>query len=160
MFISPFRHRSSALARIAALALLALCLSMFSVALAQSPPPARPSGSVTIRQVQVAFIGSGMLGGGTLYYRGSAYAFKLGGLGIGGIGVSRLDASGSVFNLRRLADFEGLYGEVRGGWAVGDKGKGRLWLQNSNGVYLRLVGVRRGLSLTTGVDGVSIQFSR
>ena len=40
------------------------------------------------------FIGSGMLGGGTLYYGGQAYPFKLGGLGIGGIGVSRRFAPG------------------------------------------------------------------
>jgi hypothetical protein len=29
-------------------------------------------------------------------------------------------------------------------------------MQNANGVYLRLVGVRRGLSLTMGADGVRI----
>src|SRR5262249_10868321 len=75
---------------------------------AYSAPPPRPSGSVSIHQVQVAFIGSGAAGGGTLYYGGRSYPFKLGGLGIGGIGISRLDATGSVYNLRRLADFEGV----------------------------------------------------
>jgi hypothetical protein len=59
-----------------------------------------------IHQVQVAFIGGGAVGGGTLYYRGRAYPFKLGGLGIGGFGVSTLDATGSVYNLSRLQDFE------------------------------------------------------
>jgi hypothetical protein len=33
-------------------------------ALAQSAPPTHPSGSVTIHQVQIAFIGSGAVGGG------------------------------------------------------------------------------------------------
>ena len=126
-------------------------------AFAQTAPPTRPSGSVAIHQVQVAFIGSGMLGGGTLYFRGRSYPFKLGGLGIGGMGVSRLNASGSVFNLRRITDFNGVYGQVRSGWAAGDQGKGKLWMQNSNGVYLRLTGVRSGLSLTMGADGVRIQ---
>ena len=64
--------------------------------MAQSAPPARPSGSVNIHQVQVAFIGSGAMGGGTLYFRGRAYPFKLGGLGVGGIGISTIDAVGSV----------------------------------------------------------------
>lgn len=77
-------------------------------ALAQSAPPARPSGSVNIHQVQIAFIGSGTMGGGTLYFRGRAYPFKLGGLGIGGIGISTIDAVGTVYNLRRLEDFNGV----------------------------------------------------
>jgi hypothetical protein len=124
---------------------------------AQSRPPASPSGSVQIHQVQIAFIGSGTAGGGTLYYRGRAYPFELGGLGIGGIGVSRLDASGSVYNLRRLEDFDGVYGQVRSGWAVGEQGKGQMWLQNAKGVYLRLKAVRRGLALSLGADGMLIR---
>jgi hypothetical protein len=62
------------------------------------------SGNVSIHQVQVAFIGSDAVGGGTSYYGGRRYLFKLRGLGFG---VSTLDATGSVYNLRRLQDFEG-----------------------------------------------------
>jgi hypothetical protein len=126
-------------------------------AIAQSAPPARPSGSVAIHQVQIAFIGSGAAGGGTLSYRGRSYRFKLGGLGIGGIGISRLDAVGSVYNLHRLADFNGVYGQARTGWALGQQGKGQMWLQNGNGVYLRLQAQRQGLSLSLGADGMVIR---
>jgi hypothetical protein len=101
------------LVKVAALVLLsAICASP---AHAQNAPPSRPSGNVTISQVQVAFIGSGAVGGGTLYYRGRAYPFKLGGLGIGGFGVSRLEASGTVYNLRSLQDINGVYAQVRSG---------------------------------------------
>jgi hypothetical protein len=123
---------------------------------AQGGQLARPSGSVTIHQVQIAFIGSGTTGGGTLYYRGGAYPFKLGGLGIGGFGVSRIDASGTVYNLRRLQDIDGVYGQVRSGWAIGQQGSGRMWLQNSNGVYLALRAQRSGLALSLGADGMVI----
>jgi hypothetical protein len=92
-------HRS--LARSLAAGLVILCLCSAGV-LAQSARPSHPSGSVSIHQVQVAFIGSGAVGGGTLYFRGRSYPFKLGGLGIGGIGISTLDAAGSVYNLRQL----------------------------------------------------------
>src|SRR6266852_1428309 len=126
-------------------------------AFAQDSPPSRPSGSVTIHQVQVAFIGSGTVGGGTLYYRGRAYPFKLGGLGIGGFGVSRLDASGNVYNMRSLQDINGVYGQVRSGWAIGDQGRGKMWLQNANGVYLKLQARRQGLALSLGADGMVIQ---
>jgi hypothetical protein len=100
--------------------LLVLSCILSAGAYAQSAPPPKPSGSVNIHQVQVAFIGSGAVGGGTLHYRGRSYPFKLGGLGIGGFGVSTLDATGSVYNLRRLQDFEGVYGQARIGWAAGE----------------------------------------
>ena len=59
---------------------LALLSTIFVLpASAQNAPPAQPSGTISISQVQVAFIGSGALGGGTLTYRGRAYPFKLGG---------------------------------------------------------------------------------
>lgn len=124
---------------------------------AQGRPLSRPSGSVTIHQVQIAFIGSGTTGGGWLYYRGGAYPFKLGGLGIGGFGVSRIDANGTVYNLRRVQDINGVYAQVRSGWAIGQQGSGRMWLQNSNGVYLALWAQRRGLALSLGADGMVIQ---
>jgi hypothetical protein len=137
--------------------LMVLCGDLSADALAQSAPPPKPSGNVNIHQVQVAFIGSGAVGGGTLYYRGRSYRFKLGGLGIGGIGVSTLDATGGVYNLRRLQDFEGVYGQARIGWAVGEQGKGEMWLQNANGVYLRLKARRQGLALSLGADGMVVR---
>jgi hypothetical protein len=142
---------------LAALWPVVVCSILSVGALAQRAPPAHPSGSVSIHQVQVAFIGSGAIGGGTLYYRGRSYPFKLGGLGIGGIGISTLDATGSVYNLRRLEDFNGVYGQARTGWALGEQGKGQMWLQNSNGVYLRLKAKRQGLSLTLGADGMLVR---
>jgi hypothetical protein len=150
-----FRNHHRIIGRLAA-ALLFLCVLSVS-ALPQSGPPTRPSGSVSIHQVQIAFIGSGTTGGGTLYFRGRSYPFTLGGLGIGGIGISRLDAVGSVYNLNRLEDFNGVYGQARTGWAIGDQGKGKMWLQNGNGVYLQLQAQRQGLALSLGVDGMRVR---
>jgi hypothetical protein len=81
----------------------------------------------------------------------------LGGLGIGGFGISTLDAVGGVYNLRRLQDFEGVYGQARTGWAIDGQGKGQMWLQKSNGVYLNLKAKRQGLSLTLGADGMLVR---
>jgi hypothetical protein len=140
-----------------AVGLVVLHGALLAGAFAQSAPPTHPSGSIKIHQVQVAFIGSGAVGGGTLYYGGRSYPFKLGGLGIGGFGVSTLDATGSVYNLRRLQDFEGVYGQARIGWAAGEHGKGEMWLQNTNGVYLRLKARRQGLALSLGADGMVVR---
>jgi len=125
-------------------------------AAAQSRPPSRRSATVAIHQIQVAFIGSGMLGGGTLNYRGATYRFRLEGMGSAGLEYRVLTPQEASPTCAAWADFEGVYGQVRSGWAAGDQSRGTLWMQNANGVYLRLVGVRRGLSLTMGADGVRI----
>lgn len=127
-------------------------------ALAQEQPKDAPTGYVTIEQVQVAFLGSGALGGGALQFQGKTYKFKLGGLGVGGIGASRLSASGDVYGLTKLSDFEGPYGELRTGWALGDNGNGNFWLRNAKGVYIRLKGTREGLQLSAGAEAVVIAF--
>ena len=134
-----------------------LCAIWGFPASAQDRSPSRPTASVAIQQTQVAFIGSAAAGGGTLYYRGRAYPFKVGGLGIGGFGVSRLDASGTVYNMRSLQDINGVYAQIRSGWAIGDQGRGKMWLQNANGVYLKLQARRQGLALSLGADGMVIQ---
>ena len=117
-----------------------------------------PSGTVTIEQVQIAFIGSGNLGGGTLIFGGRKYDFTVGGLGIGGIGVSRMEAYGTVYDLKTINDFSGAYVQARYGLAVGNLSTGELWLQNSHGVVLKLTAKRSGLALSLGGDAVYIDF--
>jgi len=114
------------------------------------------SGTVTIEQVQIAFIGSGNLGGGTLIFGGRRYGFDIGGLGIGGIGVSKMEAYGTVYNLTDISQFSGGYVQARYGLAVGELSTGELWLQNSRGVVLKLVAKRKGLALSLGGDAVYI----
>ena len=114
------------------------------------------SGTVVIKQYQAAWIGSGTLGKGTLTHEGRSYAFRIGGLGFGGFGIAAIDAHGTVHNMRGLESFAGTYGNARIGATAADKGKGRLWLKNTNGVVLKLWTEMKGLALTGGVDGIVI----
>ncbi len=41
------------------------------------------------------------------------YPFTIGGLGVGGIGVSTIDANGEVYKLNNLASFAGTYAQGR-----------------------------------------------
>lgn len=77
---------------------------------------------------------------GTLKYGGKSYPITVGGLGVGGFGASRLtaSASGTVYGLARWEAFADAYLQVRTGWALGDQGKGTLWLRNDKGVTMRL----------------------
>jgi hypothetical protein len=136
------------------------CLVCTAGANAQERPSTPPSGKIRIQQFQVAFVASGAFGGGTLTYKGRSYPLKIAGLGVGGFGASRLTASGEVYGLDKLSDFPGPYGAVRAGWALGESGKGRMWLRNANGVSLRLKGSREGLQTALGADGVVITLDK
>jgi len=117
----------------------------------------KKSGTVQIEQVQIAWIGSGNLGGGKLQFAGRSYDFTIGGLGIGGFGISKITATGDVYNLKSIASFGGKYLQGRYGLAIGDVSTGELWLKNAKGVVLRLQAERRGLALSLGADAIYIE---
>jgi hypothetical protein len=118
------------------------------------------SGYVRMTQVQAAYLGSGSAGNGVLTYQGSSYTFNVGGLGVGGIGLSKIEAKGEVYGLQRLGDFPGAYVQARAGFALGNTSAGDLWLKNANGVIMRLVAKRQGLMLSLGGDAVVIRMNQ
>jgi hypothetical protein len=111
-----------------------------------------PSGYVDMREVQAAYIGSASGGSGTLNFNGQSYPFSIGGVGVGGIGASSLDATGEVYKLPNLASFPGNYGQARYGFAIGADSAGDLWMQNEQGVIMHLKAKRTGLILSLGGD--------
>ncbi len=139
------------------MAVVAVIAFQYGSAFAQSSKLVQ-SGTLTIDQVQVAFILSGNVGGGKLRYGGKTYPFSIGGLGVGGFGASSIDATGVVYNLKRLSDFDGAYGQARTGIVVGDLSAGTLWLENPQGVYMKLVTKRKGIALSLGLDAIYIKF--
>jgi hypothetical protein len=133
---------------------LAASLPLLTIAL-----PVRaemPSGRLEMEEVELSLLLSAGWGHGTLTYEGT-HAFKLKGLGAGGVGVSKLEAYGNVFRLTKLSDFPGAYGEARAGAVAGDaQFEGGIWMENTAGVQIHLIPRRRGLALSLGADGVMI----
>jgi hypothetical protein len=146
----------------AAITLGATAMMLVACAKQQAPGPSTtlegttPSGSVEMRQDQAAFIGSGSAGTGVLHFGGQDYPFTVGGLGVGGIGVSTIEAQGDVYNLSDVAQFPGAYAQGRYGFALGTQSAGDLWLQNESGVVMHLRAKRTGLMLSLGGDAVVI----
>jgi len=116
-----------------------------------------PSGTVEVSQVQIAFLVSGNLGSGRLNFQGRTYSFSIGGLGVGGMGVSKLEAVGTVYGLTSINQFPGAYAQARTGIAVGEAGGGGLWLTNGHGVKMNLRARRQGLALSMGADGIVVK---
>ena len=122
----------------------------------EEPAPRVFSGTIEISSTQIAFIGSAQSGSGTLEFEGKEHDFKIGGLGVGGIGIHTVNAVGVVYNLEKLSDFNGTYGQARMGLTVG-KGKSSIGLSNnSNDVYIELKSSNKGVALAGGVDGIKI----
>jgi hypothetical protein len=121
--------------------------------------PARaetPSGRLEMEEVEISLLLSAGWGHGSLFYEGT-HAFKLKGLGVGGLGVSKLEAYGNVFRLTKLSDFPGAYGAARAGAVAGDAQlEGGLWMENPAGVQIHMVPRRSGVALSLGADGVVI----
>lgn len=122
--------------------------------------PEKPSGTVQIDFTQIAFIGSGAKGNGVLTFQGRQYPFEVTGVGVGGFGAAKVNATGEVYGLNRLADFAGAYAQGRIGLVVGDTGKGGLWLRNEHGVVMRLESRMRGVALTLGADVLRVSMGQ
>ena len=115
-----------------------------------------PDGTVEMHEVQAAYIGSGSAGTGILFFRGVQYPFEVGGVGVGGVDLSTIEATGEVYNLGELGQFPGTYGQARYGFAIGTASAGDLWMQNETGVIMHLKAKRTGLMLSLGGDAAVI----
>ena len=58
-------------------------------------------------------------GSGTLTYKGVKYPITVDGLSAGSVGATDITASGKVYHLKKLEDFEGNYAAVGAGATVG-----------------------------------------
>lgn len=96
---------------------------------------------------------------GTLTYQGKHYPFKVDGISVGTVGISRADANGSVYNLKKVEDFNGTYTAVGAGIAVAGGGAA-VTMQNQNGVQINITGTQQGLSFKFSVDGVKFTLSQ
>jgi len=94
-------------------------------------------------------------GGGVLTYQGKEYPFDVSGLSVVDVGITKAEASGDVYHLKNLADFNGNYTGVSAGAAIAGGGGG-MALQNQSGVVLKLSGTTQGLKFKMGVDGVKL----
>ena len=57
-------------------------------------------------------------GSGTLTYKGKDYPVEVKGLSAGNVGATKIEASGKVYNLKALKDFDGNYTGVAAGASI------------------------------------------
>src|SRR5499426_2332750 len=89
-------------------AAVSLTSLLAGLALAQAQAK-KPDGTLTLTEGSVG-VGIGFSWGkGTLAYQGKTYPVKVDGLSVGEVGVQRATATGDVYNLKKLPDFNGTF---------------------------------------------------
>ena len=94
-------------------------------------------------------------GKGTLTYQGKTHSVKVQGLSVGEVGVTRAEATGEVFNLKKLEDFNGNYTAAGAGGTVGG-GAGVTAMRNQNGVVIELKSTTQGANVKLAASGISL----
>jgi hypothetical protein len=137
---------------------LALLTGGFGLAGAQEPQKekAPPDATLKFEGKSVAAGVGFSWGKGTLTYKGKDYPVSVSGLTVGAVGVTSVTASGNVWHLSKLEDFDGNYTGTGVGATVGG-GSSVIALRNSNGVGIELISTTKGASLAVATGGVTLK---
>ena len=130
--------------------------AMLAIAGVSLATPSQAQGSIQLTVAKGGWFIGGSAGSGTLSLGGRAYPVSIGGLSAGLVfGGSVTDFRGTVQNIRRPTDINGVYTAIGAGAAVAG-GVRTLRLRNTNGVVLNLRGAQAGLMLNLDLSGMSI----
>ena len=143
---------------ISRLALFFLVMTVATGAVA-AEKAATPSGKVTIQSTAIA-AGVGVTwGDGKLSFKGKDYPFSIDGLTLVDWGISRVNATGDVYNLDDVAKFGGTYVAAEAGLTLVG-GVGGMVLRNQNGVVLHVRSTSQGARLQLGTSGLTIKLTQ
>jgi hypothetical protein len=113
------------------------------------------TGTVSIQTTSIAAGVGVQWGEGSLTYNGKKYPFTLQGLDLVGVGYAQVAAKGTVSNLTKLVDFEGVYAAAEAGAAAGS-GPATITMKNPHGVTITLHAVQEGAQLKLAAGGVNV----
>jgi len=114
------------------------------------------SGTLTLESESIA-AGIGVSWGkGVLTFDGAEHPFSVSGLSVADLGIARVTATGEIYGLRKLADFNGTYKGVTLGAAVGG-GSEFVAMKNENGVYIKMRAGQQGVRLSLATAGTTLK---
>jgi len=129
---------------------LVIALSLFGSVFAQEE---KPDATLTLSKGQIA-VGIGWSwGDGVLTFKGKKYPFKVGGLSVVDVGITKANAVGKVYHLKKLSDFNGTYTGAAAEGTIGG-GAGVSTMKNQNGVVIELLSTTQGVNFKLAGEGV------
>lgn len=130
---------------------LAIVLSLSALVFAQGE---KPDATLQLSEGQVAAGIGWSWGKGVLNFNGEDHPFKVKGLSVLDVGVTKANATGKVYNLKKLSDFNGTYAAASAEGTVVE-GAGVSTMQNENGVVIHLISTTKGANLKFASEGVN-----
>jgi hypothetical protein len=144
--------------RLVWLSVLLGALLLFS-SLTMAADEKKPDATIKMSEGQVA-VGIGYSWGkGVLTYKGKDYPLTVKGLSVADVGITKAEASGVVYNLKKLEDFDGNYTGVTAEGTLGG-GAGATSLKNQNGVIVNLVKTTKGINVKLAGSGVELKLKK
>lgn len=118
-----------------------------------SAEDSKPNATLNLSQGQVGLGVGWSWGKGTLNFRGKSHTFKVDGLSVGDVGITKATAYGKVYNLKNLSDFNGTYASAAAEATLA-KGGGATVMKNEHGVEIRMYPKTKGVNLKLAGEGV------
>lgn len=136
---------------------LALAATALLAMVAPGAAQEAPSGTVEITSITIAPGFGFNWGDGILTLPdGSKHKFSVENPKVAAVGVSTVEATGSVYNLKRVQDLEGCYRTAEAGIAIG-AGVSGMTMKNEHGVVIHLQATQLGINFTLGIGGMNIK---
>ncbi|MBV8965108.1 MAG: hypothetical protein JO191_02915 [Mycobacteriaceae bacterium] len=144
------------------ISLLASAL-MASAVCAEDAPTGQPTSPVEQPDATVDLTGGSFAvgvgfvwGSGTLQYDGAQHAFKFSGVSVIDAGGAHIKATGDVYHLQNLQDFDGHYTVASAGVTVAGGGSLAV-VRNEHGVVIKLHATNEGLRFNFSSEGVRVR---
>jgi hypothetical protein len=138
------------------LSVLVMVLSLLGLVFAEDK---KPDATLKLSQGQVALGIGWSWGKGVLTYKGEEYPFKVKGLSVGDVGVTKAEAVGEVYDLKKLSDFNGNYTAAAAQGTLGG-GAGASAMKNQNKVVIQLRSTTQGLNVKLAAEGVKFTLEK
>jgi hypothetical protein len=114
-----------------------------------------PDATVRLSEGSVAAGIGWSWGHGEISYQGKTYRIKIDGLSVAEVGITKAEATGTIYNLKDLADINGVYAAA-GAEGTAGKGAGVSSLRNAKGVVINLKSETKGADIKIAASGLKI----
>ena len=118
-----------------------------------------PDATLKLSEGQVALGIGWSWGKGVLTLEGKDYPFKVGGLSVLDVGITKAEAEGTVYNMKKLEDFNGTYVSAAAEATLG-VGAGATAMKNEKGVVIHLHPKTKGVNLKLAGEGVKFTLEK
>lgn len=117
-----------------------------------------PSATLEVASEEMRLIMGGTAGKGVLHFNGTDYPFtyKSASAGVGAKMVKEMSATGEVFGLKQIEDFEGQYAAASSA-AMAGASDFAVTYRNDKGVVVKLKGSVEGVGLSMGAGVATIK---